>query len=104
MHPGRVFVGNRGDLGNRVEGSGMQIAGLQADNRGPGVIEEPSPHLFRADPALLVHRDHDGRAETEVAQRDQERFVPFGPNACRCFDPRRWSTNPRRVPPEACHP
>jgi len=67
-----VFVGNRGDLSNRVEGSGMQIAGLQTDNRRPGVIDEPSLHLVRADRALLVHRDHDGRAEAEVAQRDHE--------------------------------
>ena len=72
-------MGGGDGLRERVERTGVDVAGLEAHDRRPPVARlEGGRQRGRLDPALVVGRHRLGRAEPEVAQREVDGVVPLG--------------------------
>ena len=81
MDPAVPLVGDVGDLAHRVEGAGVDVADLRADDRRPFEPGERGAQRVRPHAALAVGGDADDApaAEAEHAQRGQDgdvRLVP----------------------------
>jgi hypothetical protein len=76
VHPRIVPVRRRDRGGERVERSGVQVAGLKADDRRHGWrAVQLGVQRVDVDSTLLIGRHDDGGAEAEVAQREIDGVV-----------------------------
>ena len=79
VHPRAVLVGHLDRLGERVEGAGVHVAGLeQHDRRTVRSGSERGRQRFRDQPALVVRSDDLRGAEAEVAQGQVDAVVTLG--------------------------
>ena len=68
MDPGTVPPGNLNGGLEGVEGSGVEVAGLETDQRGPGPFRQQPVQLGGDQPALGICGDRGGPPETEVPE------------------------------------
>ena len=80
VHPGAVLVGHVDRLGERVERAGVDVAGLQHDDRRPAVVARSSAGR-RASGSMRPWSSAatgSGAPRPEVAQRQVDGVVPLG--------------------------
>ena len=79
MHPCPGLMGGVDDLVERVEGAGVDVARLGADDGRPLAASECGAQGCGVQATLVVHPDKFGLTQAQVAQDQVDRAVPFHP-------------------------
>src|SRR5215510_323150 len=89
MQPARMLSNSREDFGNRIERTGIDVAGLGANQNRSVNARQNSAKLIRSHAALIIRRNSDDllASETKHLQASKDRYMRF--IACYHRDSRR---------------
>ncbi|BAS13113.1 hypothetical protein AHiyo8_14160 [Arthrobacter sp. Hiyo8] len=75
-----MILGSGNRLGERIEGSGMQVPGLEAHDCRTGTGLQRSPKRGWVNPSLMVRRNNLRGPEAQEAQGHVQALVALGPD------------------------